>query len=121
MVLLDTKLKVIPFFVARAVVCILRIEARKQLRFDGVVCELCDCFLESVTLTRTRSEVGHFDRCQWYHRLREPRTLRVMLLGRRFANRAWFSEAIETLMTHARTLLRCNSGIRVRDYRGKRY
>ena len=56
----DTKLEVIPFFVARAVVCILRIKAGKQLRFDGVVCELCDCFLESVTLVRNSVSSGTF-------------------------------------------------------------
>ena len=42
MVLLDTKLEVIPFFAAGAVVRILRIQAGKQLRFDGIVRELCN-------------------------------------------------------------------------------
>jgi hypothetical protein len=43
-VLLDTKLEVIPFFAARAVLRILRIKPGKQLRFDGIVRELCNCF-----------------------------------------------------------------------------
>jgi hypothetical protein len=39
-VLLHTKLEVIPFFAASAVFCILTAEAGKQLRFNGIVREL---------------------------------------------------------------------------------
>jgi hypothetical protein len=30
------------------------------LRFDGIVRELCNCFLESVTLVGTKFQAGHF-------------------------------------------------------------
>ena len=44
-VLLDTKLEVIPLFAATVIFCILHIKAGKQLRFAGIMPKLCNGFL----------------------------------------------------------------------------
>ena len=59
-VLLDTELKMIPFFAATAVFRILQVKAGKQLRFDGLVRELYNGFVQGVTLVGGRFEERHF-------------------------------------------------------------